>query len=328
MPALSPEQFVIALYRCCLGRDPEPEGLADWSESIRRQSDPTVALAGIIASDEFQNHRAASAGGSERIIALATQAQHALGRTMRVVDVGAQLLGLGSNPYDPLARYAALDIVGFDPLEERLAQRLKAEGKEGLTLLPYTIGDGESHVLHVNNDDATSSLFPLHVAQNALFNHISGLQTVEKRTVKTERLDDVLPPGDVDFLKLDVQGAELMVLRSSQRTLERTAVVHCEVEFSPIYEGQPLYPEVQVFLNQHGFELIDLLVSGRYHYVQPETAPAPDRLIWADAVFFRGTDDPDTLHAQSVIAAAVYGKPTLAAHLMFRASGQTMPPSA
>lgn len=327
MPALSPEQFVIALYRSCLGREPDPEGLANWTGLIRQQGDPTVVLAGIMASDEYRNRLGAGTGGSERSIALATEAQRALGRTMRVVDVGAQLLGLGSNPYDPLARYAALDIIGFDPLEERLAERVKAEGKEGLTLLPYTIGNGESHVLHVNNDDATSSLFPLHVAQNALFNHISGLQTVEKRTVKTERLDDVLPPGDVDFLKLDVQGAELMVLRSAQRTLERTAVVHCEVEFSPIYEGQPLYPEVQMFLNQHGFELIDLLVPVRYQYVQPETAPAHDRLIWADAVFFRTTDDPDTLNAQSVIAAAVYDKPTLAAHLTFRASGRTRPPS-
>ena len=132
-------------------------------------------------------------------------------------------------------------------------------------------------------------------------------------------------PGDVDFLKLDVQGAELMVLRSAQRTLERTAVVHCEVEFSPIYEGQPLYPEIQVFLNQHGFELIDLLVPARYHYIQPETAPAHDRLIWADAVFFHTTDDPDTLRAQSVIAAAVYSKPTLAAHLMFCASDRSRP---
>jgi hypothetical protein len=33
------------------------------------------------------------------------------------------------------------------------------------------------------------------------------------------------------------------------------------------------------------------------------------------------TDDPDTLRAQSLIAAAVYGKPTLAAHLLLRASG-------
>ncbi len=138
MPALSPEQFVIALYRCCLGREPEPEGLAEWSRLIRQQSDPTVALAGIMASDEFRNHWAASVAGSERSIALGTEAQHALGRTMRVVDVGAQLLGLGSNPYDPLAHYAVLDIIGFDPLEERLAERVKAEGEKGL-LAPLCI---------------------------------------------------------------------------------------------------------------------------------------------------------------------------------------------
>ena len=98
MPALSPEQFVIALYSCCLGREPEPEGLAVWTGLIQQQGDPTVALAGIMASDEFRSRWDASTGGLERSIALATEAQHALGRTMRVVDVGAQLLGLDPTP--------------------------------------------------------------------------------------------------------------------------------------------------------------------------------------------------------------------------------------
>jgi hypothetical protein len=136
----------------------------------------------------------------------------------------------------------------------------------------------------------------------------------------TKRLDDVLPPGRVDFLKLDVQGAELMVLESARQTLARTAVVHCEVEFAPIYAGQPLYPEIQRLLNGSGFELIDLLMPVRYHYVTTAGQPSQDRLLWADAVFFRVTEDPETLTAQSLIAASIYQKPTLAAHLLHAAS--------
>ncbi len=317
MSALTPEEFVIALYRCCLGREPEPDGLAAWSRQISLHGDPTAVLAGIMASEEYRFKATAADQGIEaRCAAIANEARRALGRPLRIVDIGAQLLGPGSNPYDPLASYPPVDIIGFDPLEKRLAERAEVEAQQGVTLLPYAIGDGERHTLYINNDDATSSLYPLNATFNASFNHLCELRTVDVQTVVTKRLDDVLPPGPVDFLKLDVQGAELMVVKSAQRTLEKTAIVHCEVEFASIYRGQPLYPEIQQFLNLCGFELIDLLIPGRYHYVAQDGGEAQDRLLWADAVFFRVTDDPDTLRAQSLIAAAVYRKPTLASHLL------------
>ncbi|TPI38557.1 FkbM family methyltransferase [Mesorhizobium sp. B3-1-9] len=316
MSALTPEEFVTVLYRCCLGREPDPDGLASWSGQMRLHGDPTAVLAGIMASEEFRLKSAGDRGIETRCAAIADGAHRALRRPLRIVDVGAQLLGAGSNPYDPLVFHPPVEIIGFDPLEERLVERAEVEGQQGIKLLPYAIGDGDRHTLYINNDDATSSLYPLNTTFNASFNHLRELHTVDTQAVDTRRLDDVLPPGAVDFLKLDVQGGELMVLKSARRTLGGTAVVHCEVEFAPIYAGQPLYPEIQQFLNEYGFELIDLLIPGRYHYVAHDSGTAQDRLLWADAVFFRVTDDPDTLRAQSLIAAAVYRKPTLAARLL------------
>ena len=47
-------------------------------------------------------------------------------------------------------------------------------------------------------------------------------EQVEILQVQTRRLDDLLPPDlRVDFCKIDVEGAELQVLRGAQRTLAR-----------------------------------------------------------------------------------------------------------
>ena len=160
----------------------------------------------------------------------------ALGRHPRVVDIGAQSLGVGTHSYSPLLHLTAIDIVGFDPLVQRLGEREASESTSGnLTLLPYAIADGAVHTFHVNNDDTTSSLFPLNITHNKQFNHLSTLSTVRTERLKTHRLDDVLPPGPIDLLQIDVQGAELLVLQGAHGSLSITSAVHCEVEFGPIY---------------------------------------------------------------------------------------------
>jgi FkbM family methyltransferase len=245
--------------------------------------------------------------------AVSEAAMARLNRRPRVVDVGAQTLESEGHVYAPLGAVTPIDLIGFDPLEERIAQRVAHDGA-GVTLLPYALGDGGVHTLYVNNVDATSSLFPLNAAHNVLFEALNELVTVRTVEVATRRLDDVMPPGPVDFIKLDVQGAELMVLQGGPATVGRAAVVHCEVEFSPIYAGQPLFADVERELIGHGFYLVDLLVPHRYAY--SDAARISDRLLWADAVFFRATDDRDVRAMQALIAATIYGKLSLAEHLL------------
>jgi FkbM family methyltransferase len=305
--AMTPEDFVEALYRVCLGRSAEPEGLAHWTELVRSTGDPTLVLKGMLDSPEYR------ARTSRHEISVEVPS---LNRPLRIVDVGAQALATESHVYAPLLNLIRTEIIGFEPLPNRLRQRAEVERGAALTLLPYALGDGGTHTLYVNNDDATSSLFPLNQPHNSCFNHLSALHTVRTEQIQTHRLDDVVPNNPVDFLKLDVQGAELMILQAGERTLSQTAVVHCEVEFSPIYSGQPLFPSIQECLTSHGFALIDLLIPTRYHYLTPTALSTQDRLLWADAVFFRETDDPATLRVQALIAACVYRKPSLAAYLL------------
>lgn len=75
-----------------------------------------------------------------------------------------------------------------------------------------------------------------------------------------EVADEFIPNLSPLFLKIDVQGAELHVLRGGGRTLSRAEVVQLEVAMLQYNDGAPLLPEVVAFMAEQGFLPVE--VSG------------------------------------------------------------------
>jgi len=61
----------------------------------------------------------------------------------------------------------------------------------------------------------------------------------------------------LDFLKLDVQGYELEVLKGAGQLLANTRIVLMEASFIPVNQGAPLIDEVIRFMSGHNFRLLD-----------------------------------------------------------------------
>ena len=77
--------------------------------------------------------------------------------------------------------------------------------------------------------------------------------------VSTTTLDDWARQQKIktiDFLWLDVQGVELLILQASPAMLAQVKAIYAEVEFVEAYKGQALYPEVKAWLEHQGFTLI------------------------------------------------------------------------
>jgi hypothetical protein len=85
-----------------------------------------------------------------------------------------------------------------------------------------------------------SSVLEPNAARLALFNLFPAFGNVEKTVrLATRKLDEIPDLGRVDFLKIDIQGAELTAIRHGQRVLADAVVVQTEVSFVPLYRGQP-----------------------------------------------------------------------------------------
>jgi FkbM family methyltransferase len=317
------EECVRLLYRHILGREAEADGLSAWTALADQQGSIKVVLEGLIHSPEFAA-RMASPKVRDLPQATLLAFREELGRDLLIVDVGAQRLNFEEHVYTPvLGSELNYRIIGFEPLKHRLDERLKTENNPRLTLYPNFVGDGSELTFYINNIDATSSLLPLNEKFNKVFDGLDSLETVRVESVKTDRLDTLLSDiSMVDFLKLDIQGFELDALRGAEAILKRTNVVHCEVEFAKIYAGQPLFSEVELHLRERGFELIDIVHPARSAYRVKSGSRSTDRLIWAEAVFFRGLGHKEAsasrFLAQALIAWFVYRKPGLAEHLFER----------
>jgi FkbM family methyltransferase len=147
--------------------------------------------------------------------------------------------------------------------------------------------------LYLTDFEACSSLYPPNFQlidrfkDYALFNKVKSVFEIETSTLdivaKAENFKEI------DFLEVDVQGGDLHVLEGALQTINRSVLgIMVEVEFNPLYKGQPLFSDVDLFLKKQGFDLFGLQPI----YVQRKISPVhssahPGQLLWGNAFYFR-----------------------------------------
>ncbi|MGB1287924.1 MAG: FkbM family methyltransferase, partial [Aggregatilineales bacterium] len=87
--------------------------------------------------------------------------------------------------------------------------------------------------------------------------HGDKMDIAQKIQVDMCRLDSVIDT-DIDIYKLDLQGYELAALEGSVALLPRTKIILTEIEFASLYQSQPLFGDIDVFLRAQGFFLFNL----------------------------------------------------------------------
>jgi FkbM family methyltransferase len=158
---------------------------------------------------------------------------------------------------------------------------------------PLAIGNAERDAtLYVTNNPMCSSLYPPNEVFLKRFWDLSELMnldfTVEIETTTLDSFCENEGIQDVDFLQVDVQGADLQVLEGASRLLKDSVLgVKIEVEPSPLYLNQPLFAEVDTYLRSQEFTLFDIIFARRARARSPIVSPAhPGQILWGDAFYF------------------------------------------
>jgi FkbM family methyltransferase len=171
-----------------------------------------------------------------------------------IIDGGANL---GSVTDALLGYYPSAAIHAFEPIPQLAdALRVKYAHCPHIVVHAKALGaEPKTLTFHqLNNIDSSSFLTPSAIQKKY---HGQKVAISNELAVEQVRLDDMVD-GDIDILKLDLQGYELEALKGAERSLPSTKLILIEVEFVPLYENQPLFGDIDVFLRERGFFLLNL----------------------------------------------------------------------
>jgi FkbM family methyltransferase len=169
-----------------------------------------------------------------------------------VLDVGANR---GTYGDQCLELFPAARVICFEPTPDlHAALAARYEGNPRARVLPVAVTETDGPLtFHVRSDDVWNSI---------LANGDSGITPGGARQVAVEgvKLDTLAAReslGQIDLLKLDIQGAELMALRGARELLAggRIGIVQTEINFQRLYAGQADLEGVSRLMHGHGYWL-------------------------------------------------------------------------
>lgn len=195
-----------------------------------------------------------------------------------VIDAGANR-GSFTDAFLLLHRPERMLLVEAIPeLAESLQARYAGDPRISVVAAALSDTNGDAQ-FEINRSEASSSLLPIDPRNSEWFaRDLSVARTVRVPTLTLPELMSREGLQTVDLLKLDLQGAERLVLTGAAEVLDRVKVIYAEVFFEQLYAGAWLFWDTNEYLSHRGFKLCGL--SNIVH------APDGD-LVQANATFRR-----------------------------------------
>ena len=170
----------------------------------------------------------------------------------------------GETALEMVRRWPAATIYSFEPVPELFAivqentRAFKAIHPSDLALSDK-VGTAVFHLSAMEGKpDASlgsgSLLEPSHHLEGFPWVKFENVITVSTTTLDAWASFNHVP--SIDFIWLDVQGAEFTVLKAAPVILKTVKVIMAEVEFVELYKGQSLYAEMRPWLEARGFVLV------------------------------------------------------------------------
>jgi len=132
--------------------------------------------------------------------------------------------------------------------------------------------DGDTVTFHTSNNNQSSSILELG-EHSSLFPDVVYTGAEERQTKTISSILAEVGSPQIDFLNLDIQGAELLAMKGFKE-LANVQFIYTEINSREVYKGCALVEQIDEYLAQLGF-------------IRAETAFWNDH-PWGDALYIKG----------------------------------------
>ena len=195
-------------------------------------------------------------------------------KEINILDIGG-CEGEESLRYSRIFPYSKIFV--FEPLpnnQEIIVQNIKQYNAKAIELVPKAVSDFDGITdFYVSSGqpetnekfdwdfgNKSSSLLPPNMNKNHEWLVFRDKIQVETLTLQKFFVEKGITK--VDFVHMDVQGAELKVLEGSQDSIKFIKAIWLEVADVEFYENQPLRREVEKFMKANRFNLVKSKMIG------------------------------------------------------------------
>ena len=242
---------VVACYRLFLGREPDEEGARSFFGLVSTGQVPILKLAALFMNSpealQLRTHMATAADRLELVEldgfrmtvapewnhineAIALYKQYEPHITRHIVEMlapGKVFIDIGANIgyYSLLAAAKGANVYAFEPNARNiwLLKKNAHDNNLKINILPYALADSERLVIYT----------PLR-GNGQISDMSDALPTENQEVLRSVTLDQALNGIRPDIVKIDVEGAEGLVLKGAQKTLDFRPVVISEFSASSL----------------------------------------------------------------------------------------------
>lgn len=185
--------------------------------------------------------------------------------------------------------------IGFEPSKEE-CDFLNLNKNSDEHYYQVALGNNDESVYFYNTKNPGSSgMLEPNESYWSRFAEADNLEVISKDKIYVTTFDNFFNSNsikDCDFIKIDTEGFDLMVLQGGVETLSKHSLgVMSEVYFNPIRKNLPFFGKTHELMEECGLSLyvLETFRNGKRKFTKHNNLNSFDtgQIVWGDAIFLR-----------------------------------------
>ena len=167
------------------------------------------------------------------------------------------VLHIGAHECEELKIYNKLgikdnNIIWIDAISTKI-KKAKARGIKNIYKAVITDKDNENVTFNISNNSQSSSIlnFGTH---SKIYPQIKYIDRIIQKSITVDTFfNNNINPLKYNFWNFDIQGAELLALKGSIKSIKNVDIIYLEVNVKELYKDCALINQIDAFLNKYSF---------------------------------------------------------------------------